>query len=177
MTKAVLPNSFEHALRRVLLILGEAGAEEAILRGTGVRRSASLLRKCADADDQRHQIQLRYASALDMACVAKGHLPPLLEAQKRLVAAYLADGRDGVADAADLSRSLLDLQATLGGLAAILRASAAPEGGPLREVDRLAIFRALETLIEQAGALERRVCPPTLDQRRPAPQPRRLRPR
>ena len=93
MTKAVLPNSFEHALRRVLLILGEAGAEEAILCGTGVRRSASLLRKCADVDDHRHQIQLRYASALDMACVAKGHLPPLLEAQKRLVAASLADGQ------------------------------------------------------------------------------------
>ena len=109
--------------------------------------------------------------------MAKGHLPPLLEAQKRLVAAYLADGPDGLADAADLSRSLLDLQATLGKLAALLRASAAPEGGPLREADRLAIFTALETLIEQAGALERRVCPPTLDQRHPAPQPRRLRPR
>ena len=174
MTKAVLPNSFEHALRRVLLILGEAGAEEAILRGTGVRRSASLLRKCADADDHRHQVQLRYASALDMACVAKGHLPPLLEAQKRLVAASLADGQDGVAEDADLARSLLDLQVTLGGIAAILHAATAPAGGPLREVDRLAIFKALETLIEQAGALERRVCPPTLNRRPPA-QPRQLR--
>ena len=169
MTKRVLPNSLEHALRRTLFILGEDGAEAAIYHGTGVHRSASLLRKCADADDHRHQIQLRYASALDIACAIRGHLPPLLEAQKRLVAECLADRQDTEADALDPVRSVLELQATLGVIAAIVRGSLGRSDradGRVGDEETLAVFEALETLIEQAKALERLICPPALERRR-----------
>ncbi len=173
MTKRVPPNSLEHALRRALLILGEDGAEEAIFRGTGVYRSASLLRKFADADDHRHQIQLRYASALDIACVMKGHLPPLLEAQKQKVAAHFSERPQAAADAYALSRSLMELQATLGGIAAGLRSSidpAVPAGGGLRDEEKLVLVDALETLIDQARALGRLIGSPTGEQPRPVPE-------
>ena len=45
-----------------------------------------------------------------------------------------------MAEAADLARSLLDLQATLGRIAAVPRVATAPECGPLCEADRLAIL-------------------------------------
>ena len=80
MTKSVAEGSFEHAIREALRSLGEDGAVDALECHAGQRKSPSLLRKCADPDDQRHHIQLRDALALDRACLAANHGTPLLRA-------------------------------------------------------------------------------------------------
>ena len=65
MTKLVAIRSIEHAARRALTILGDDGVERAIEDVLGLKRSASLIRKCADPDDDSHHLQSRYAVALD----------------------------------------------------------------------------------------------------------------
>lgn len=85
MTKLVPLDSIEHGIREALRHLGDDGACDAVEQHTGQRKSASLLRKCADPDDIRHNIQLRDAAALDRACVAVNYPPPLLRAYEGLV--------------------------------------------------------------------------------------------
>jgi hypothetical protein len=50
MTKLVALRSIEHGVRRAISILGDEGVTEAIKDLLGVRRSASLIRKCADPE-------------------------------------------------------------------------------------------------------------------------------
>lgn len=78
-TKLVAIRTIEHATRRALAILGDGGVKRAIADVLGLRRSASLIRKCADPDDDGHHLQSRYAVALDVACHRAGQLPPLLD--------------------------------------------------------------------------------------------------
>ncbi len=85
MTKPAPLRTIEHGLRRALAILEADGAKAAIQDLLGVERSASLLHKCADPDNDRHHLQLRYAVALDVACQKAGQLPPLLEVHRYLV--------------------------------------------------------------------------------------------
>ena len=54
MTKLVAIRSIEHAARRALTILGDEGVEQAIEETLGLKRSASLIRKCADPDDDEY---------------------------------------------------------------------------------------------------------------------------
>ncbi len=85
MTKLVAIRTIEHAARRALAILGDDGVEQAIDDILGLKRSASLIRKCADPDDDGHHLQSRYAVALDVACRRAGQLPPLLDAHSYLI--------------------------------------------------------------------------------------------
>ena len=63
MTKVLPLDSIENGIRQAIRSLGDQAATDALARFTGQRKSASLLRKCADPDDNRHNIQLRDAVA------------------------------------------------------------------------------------------------------------------
>ena len=78
MTKSVDIGTIEHGLREAFGHLGVEGAADAIERGTGHRKSESLLRKYGDPDSPRHHLPLRDAMAIDAACMQAGHKPPLL---------------------------------------------------------------------------------------------------
>ncbi len=117
MTKLVAIRTIEHAVRRALAILGDDGVEQAIEDILGLKRSASLIRKCADPDDDGHHLQSRYAVALDVACHRAGQLPPLLDAHRYLIerhsGAALSDGEPGDGR---VQHAVLMLQAALGEL-------------------------------------------------------------
>ena len=85
MTKLVPLGSIEHGIREALRHLSDDGASAAIEAYSGQRKSSSLLRKCADPDDERHHIQLRDAIALDRACMEQNHPPPLLRSHSNLL--------------------------------------------------------------------------------------------
>lgn len=78
MTKSVGLGSIEHGLREAFQHLGVERVADAVEQFSGQRKSESLLRKYADPDNSRHHLPLRDALAIDMACAASGHKPPLL---------------------------------------------------------------------------------------------------
>ena len=129
MTKLVRLRSIEHGLRRALAILDDDGARNAIQEITGVRRSASLLRKCADPDDNRHHLQYRYAVALDSACARAGHLSPLLEVYQHLVESHSQSAPEGRKGAeTKLLYDVLNLQTALGDLSQTVSEGLQEEG-------------------------------------------------
>ena len=85
MTKSVQLGSFEHGLRECFHHLGVSRAAEAVEDFNGHRKSESLLRKYADPDNDRHQVPMRDALAMDRACIADGHQPPMLTAYRSLL--------------------------------------------------------------------------------------------
>jgi len=159
MTKLVPLQTIEHALRRALSILEIAGAQRAIYELLGVRRSASLLRKCADPDDDRHHLQFRYAVALDVGCATQGQQPPFLEVHRHLVERH---GRtvppgDG---AARLVQAVLALQAALGDLSQTVSDGLhtdGPDGPRLTIHERHAIFETLAAIDHQTETTKRMI--------------------
>lgn len=157
MTKLVPLGSIEHAIRRVLEILGDAGVESAIQEELGFRRSASLIRKCGDPDDSRHHIQMRYAIALDLACIDEVGRPPLLEAYRAMVDKPVPLGRHPTLRAAMLN-DVMTLQTSLGELArrARERLVLADTGSDSMTVaERQSIYAAVNVLQDNAEHLKR----------------------
>ncbi len=110
MTKLVAIRTIEHATRRALTILGDDGVEQAIEDILGLKRSASLIRKCADPDDDGHHLQTRYAVALDGACRRAGELPPLLDAHSYLIERHRGEApRDGQVGEGRVQHAVLTL--------------------------------------------------------------------
>ncbi|MDP6706588.1 MAG: hypothetical protein QF893_09620 [Alphaproteobacteria bacterium] len=159
MTKLIPLRSIEHGVRRALALLGESGIREAIEKGAGVKRSASLIRKCGDPDDDRHHLQLRYAVAMDAACQDLGHTPPLLEVHRHLVERSALGGA-APASEAQIVHAVVVLQAALGDLAHTVSEHYSAEGGdaePLSNLERHQIFEAIEAIEHQAEAVKRLV--------------------
>lgn len=159
MTKLVPLRTIEHGLRRALSILDEDGACGAIEELSGVRRSASLLRKCADPDNDRHHLQLRYAIALDVACTRAINLAPLLEVYRYLVEHH-AQGAPGIGRAmeAKLLRAVLGLQAALGELSQTVNEALhaeSPGGRRLTNQERHAVHEALEAIDQESERIKR----------------------
>lgn len=117
MTKLVAIRSIEHAARRALAILGDDGVERAIEDILGLKRSASLIRKCADPDDDGHHLQSRYAVALDVACHHAGEPPPMLDVHRYLIERHCGRAPGNAAfSEGRVQHAVLMLQAALGEL-------------------------------------------------------------
>ncbi len=161
MTKLAPLRTIEHGLRRALSILEIEGAQRAIHDFLGVRRSASLLRKCADPDDDKHHLQFRYAVALDVGCAKAGQQPPFLEVHNYLVEQHT--GRDPPGDgdgAARLVQAVLALQAALGDLSQTvsdgLRVDG-PGGTRLTIHEKHSIYETLEAIHHQTEMTKRTI--------------------
>lgn len=157
MTKLAPLGSIEYAIRRVMDILGESGVEAAIHESLGVDRSSSLIRKCGDADNDRHHIQMRYAIALDRACLSAIGRPPLLEAYRAILDSPAPlDRNESIKD--DMLRDVLTLQGALGDLSNKVREAFSmdsPAADRLTGVERHDIYAAVENLEENAEHLKR----------------------
>lgn len=159
MTKLVAIRTIEHAARRALTILGDEGVERAIEEVLGVKRSASLIRKCADPDDDGHHLQSRYAVALDVACRRAGEPAPLLDAH-----GYLIERHSGVApsggevDEGRVQHAVLMLQAALGELSQTVGEALheeSPGGGRLTNREKHEIHEAMETIDHKVESIKR----------------------
>lgn len=161
MTKLVPLRSIEHGLRRALATLDDAGAQAAIEEVVGVRRSVSLLRKCADPDNDRHHLQFRYAVALDIACARAGYPSPLLEVYRYLVESHAGSDAEGWKGAeAKLLHAALNLQSALGYLSQTVSEGLheeGPEGPRLSNREKHAIHEALEAIDQQSEAIKRSI--------------------
>ncbi len=161
MTKLVPLRSIEHGLRRALATLDEDAAQAAIEEVTGVRRSVSLLRKCADPDNDRHHLQFRYAVALDIGCARAGHPSPLLEVHRYLVESHAGSAAEGwQAAEAKLLHAALNLQSALGDLSQTVSEGLheeGPEGPRLSNREKHAIHEALEAIDQQSEAIKRSI--------------------
>ena len=159
MTKLVPLRSIEHGLRRALAILGDDGARGAIEDLLGISRSASLIRKCADHDNQRHHVQMRYAVALDVACERAGQLPPLLEVHRHLVERHArSDPPDEPNPEDAVLRAVLTLQAALGDLSQTVGEALharSPGGVRLTNREKHEIHDALAAIDRQTEAIKR----------------------
>ena len=161
MTKLVPLRTIEHGLRRALSILEIEGAQRAIHDLLGVRRSASLFRKCADPDDDKHHLQFRYAVALDVGCAMAEQQPPFLEVHHYLVEQHGRKDPPGDGDgAARLVQAVLALQAALGDLSQTvsegLRADG-PGGTRLTIHEKHAIYETLEAIDHQTEMTKRTI--------------------
>lgn len=157
MTKLAPLGSIEYGIRRVLDILGEERVEAAIRESLGIERSASLIRKCGDPDEDRHHIQMRYAIALDKACLAANCRAPLLEAHRAMLDSPVAQNRNESVKE-DILCDVLALQSALGDLSHKVRAAFSMDSvavDRLTGVERHAIYAAVETLQENAEHLKR----------------------
>lgn len=157
MTKLAPLGSIEHGIRRVLEMLGEERVESAIQESLGIERSASLIRKCGDPDEDRHQIQMRYAIALDQACLAATGRTPLLEAYRAMLDSPLTLDRNASVKE-DILQDVLTLQGALGDLSHKVRDAFSMDSlasDRLTGVERHAIYAAVETLQENAEHLKR----------------------
>ena len=159
MTKLVAIRTIEHATRRALAILGDGGVERAIEDVLGLRRSASLIRKCADPDDDGHHLQSRYAVALDVACHRAGQLPPLLDAHR-----YLIERHSGAAPSAGelgegrVQHAVLMLQAALGELSLTVGEAVhddSPGGVRLTNRERHEIHDAIAAIDHKVESIKR----------------------
>jgi hypothetical protein len=158
LTKIAKLPSLEQGLRQAFQAIGEGGVEDAIETFLGVRRSSSLIRKCADPDDDQHNVQQRYAVAIDIACVRAGHLPPMLGAHQHLLEQYATPSGQQEDREKDLSSAVLRVQAALGTLAKrVIDAQDpdSPAGRDLSESERHGIFEALCLLEEDIARIER----------------------
>lgn len=161
MTKLVAIRTIEHAARRALTILGDDGVEQAIGEILGLKRSASLIRKCADPDDDGHHLQSRYAVALDVACRRVGQLAPLLDAHS-----YLIDRHSGEAPSEGQFRedrmhhAVLMLQAALGELSQTVGEALhedSPGGARLTNREKHDIHEAMETIDHKVESIKRMI--------------------
>jgi hypothetical protein len=161
MTKLVSLRSVEHGLRRALAILDDDAAQSAIREMAGVQRSVSLLRKCADPDNDRHHLQFRYAVALDTACARAGHIAPLLEVHRYLVEHYSGSTAEDWNEAeSKLLHAVLNLQAALGDLSQTVSEGMqeeGPGGTRLTNREKHAIHEALEAIDYQTEAIKRSI--------------------
>ncbi len=151
-TKFVRLHTIEHGIRQAFTILGDRGVEAVLEDFLGLKRSASLIRKCGDPDNETNHIQQRYAVALDVGCARAGYRPPLLQAHRSLVG-RLSGGIAGAATAGgvDLLSAVLLLQRAVGHLAqAVLDAR-----GPLRRHDRRLTNRETHELFDVVLDIER----------------------
>jgi len=157
MTKLTKVGSIEHALRQVLDILREDGARNAIREVLGLDRSPSLLRKCADPDATTHNLQLRYAVALDAHCLKVDQTTPLLEAYNRLMNTYSSGRLAGLPTEERLMHSVLRLQSALGDLSQTVSEGFTPDslgGKHLTNRERHAMFEALEAVDQQSEEIK-----------------------
>jgi len=158
MTKLVPLRSLEHAIRRVFLLLGDCGVEAAIEDRLGLARSASLIRKCGDPDDGAHQLQMRYAIALDMACWEAHRQAPLFEAYRHLVGTDShGDANDDDASKERIVDGVVALQIALGNLAEMVReaySADSPDPSGLTQSERHHLFEAVNLLESCAETLK-----------------------
>ena len=158
MTKLVPLRTIEHGLRRALAILGDDGAIKAIRDVLGIRRSAALIRKCADPDYDRHHVQFRYAVALDAACKKAGQLPPLLEVHQFLVERYAqAEPLEMNRNDSTVLHAVLTLQAALGNLSQTVSEALhtdSPGGIRLTNREKHEVHEALESVDNQAEVIK-----------------------
>ena len=161
MTKLVAVRTIEHGLRRALGILEDEGATKAIQDVLSLKRSASLLRKCADPDDDRHHLQFRYAVALDVACAKVGRLSPLLDVHQYLVDRHAgAVPSESVGGGKRLFRAVLALQAALGEVAQTVSEGLhadGPGGARLTSREKHAIHDALEAIEHEGETIKRMI--------------------
>lgn len=169
MTKIMPIGTIAHGLRQVMQLLGEQGVERAIGTALGVRRSASLIRKCADPDGGRHHLQMRYAIALDRACLARGHAAPLLEAYRAGLEGVTGDPAPaGSKD--ELIRAVVVLQAALGDVSRAVEAafsSRSADPSALTRAERSHVYAAVDLVETDARLIKRmlveRACQPEGD--------------
>lgn len=162
MTKLVPLRTIEHALRRALATLGEKRAQQTIQDVLGLTRSNSMLRKCADPDDDRHHIQFRYAVALDIACARSGQLAPLLDVHRYLIERHA--GHDSLAREAGgeglILRAVLALQAALGDLSQSIGDALhaeSPGGVELTNREKHEIYEALDVIHCEAETIKQMI--------------------
>ena len=159
MTKLVAIRTIEHAARRALTILGDAGVEQAIVDVLGIKRSASLIRKCADPDDDGHHLQSRYAVALDVACRRAGQLPPLLDAHSYLIERHSGGApSDGEIREGRVQHAVLMLQAALGELSQTVGEALheqSPGGTRLSNREKHEIHGAMEAIDHKVEEIKR----------------------
>ncbi len=158
MTKIAPLHSIEHGIRQALAILGDRGVEAALQEVLGLKRSASLIRKCSDPDNGANQIQHRYSVALDVACAHAGHAPPLLDAHRRMVE-RLSSATEARREARrlDLSSAVLLLQSALGHLAEAaieVQDPRGPAGHQLTNREKHEIFEAVVKIEEHTETLK-----------------------
>jgi hypothetical protein len=161
MTKLVALRSIEHGVRRAISILGDEGVTEAIKDLLGVRRSASLIRKCADPDNDRHHLQFRYGVALDIACHNVTQRPPLLEVYRHLVEHHTSSHQLApVEGGARVTHAVLALQAALGDLAETVGEAThadSPGGVRLTNLEKHEIYESLVTIEQQTETIKRMI--------------------
>lgn len=158
MTKIARLPSLELGLRQAFQTLGERGVEDAIGEYLGLHRSASLIRKCADPDDDTHNVQHRYSVAIDIASMHAGHLPPMLGAHQHLLDQCATRTVQETNRPSDLSAAVLRAQAALGALARDVVEAQDPEspaGRELSDSERHRIFEAVRMLEEDIARIER----------------------
>jgi len=159
MTKLVAIRSIEHAARRALVILGDDGVERAIADVLGLKRSASLIRKCADPDDDGHHLQSRYAVALDVACQRAGQLPPLLDSHRYLIERHAGPASDGEqVEEGRMQHAVLMLQAALGALSQTVGEALhedSPGGTRLTNREKHEIHEAIAAIDHKVESIKR----------------------
>jgi Phage regulatory protein CII (CP76) len=159
MTKLVAIRTIEHGARRALAILGDDGVERAIEETLGLKRSASLIRKCADPDDDGHHLQSRYAVALDVGCHRAGQPPPLLDAHRYLIERHVGAAPDnGQAGEGRVQHAVLMLQAALGELSQTVGLAVhedGPGGTRLTNREKHEIHEAIAAIDHKAEAIKR----------------------
>ncbi len=159
MTKLVAIRTIEHATRRALTIPGDDGVEQAIGDILGLKRSASLIRKCADPDDDGHHLQTRYAVSLDVACRRAGEIPPLLDAHGYLIERHSGEApSDGQVNEGRVQHAVLMLQAALGELSQTVGEAVHEEssgGARLTNREKHEIHEAMETIDHKVESIKR----------------------
>ncbi len=161
MTKLVPLRSIEHGVRRAIAILGEDGVKAAIENLLGVSRSVSLIRKCADPDNDRHHLQLRYGVALDIACHDSARRAPLLEVYRHLVDQHTSPHKlVPVEGGARVTHAVLALQAALGDLAETVGEAThvdGPGGVRLTNLEKHEIYESLSVIEQQTETIKRMI--------------------
>ncbi|MBI1243811.1 MAG: hypothetical protein GC202_02305 [Alphaproteobacteria bacterium] len=135
--------SIRAGLHKALGAIDEAHIE----RATG--KSASLYRKCADPDNARHRLQAEDALAIDMACVAAGERPFILESYRQALDARIAETIPGAAHRPmDPMFRISEAMRDLGRVAETIADAARPKGMSAEDAQRCAlqIDRTLDTL-------------------------------
>jgi len=161
MTKTLSLRNIEHGIQHAITILGDHGIQSALMDKLNLSRSASLIRKCANPNEERQHLQLRYAVALDAACVELGERAPILTAYTHLLEdSSTPQAAKKIATQRALVREVVALQAALGDLARAVEQLQEEDTMPLRQIsrtDRQHLSEALDGVLREAYRIERMI--------------------
>ena len=142
MTKKRKITSVETGIAEAIKILKDQGVADV------TKKSASFLRKCSDPDLEQ-QIQHKDSIAIDLACIEKGRVPPMLLAHQSMLDKKMESIKR---DYASVSDTIMKLTVRLGKLVDVTNKSLHPEseGGQfISKEESEEILNAIKSLEEK----------------------------